>query len=415
MTSARGRRGSETDLLPEAVEIIDVEKRKGLSKYYAYVVQVTLKNGESYTVFRRFREFNDLNQKLEDRFPVEAGYFNYAERKLPELPKKIYLGRSSVRNVAEERQPYLNYYLQHLLTLGNGIKYDSIVLSFLRENPKDTLAAEKRVAAGLDSPPQQISPTTRTKPVRTLACGRNGNVSQFNTSGSGFTSSGSGFTSSGSHSGGPPGGRPPQLPPPPGGGARPSGPPPPRPVKKPSFSVPPKPSKPSIPPPTWGKPPVASKPGAAKKPPFGRPPPPAGVARVKGFRPRVSSYILDVEDDKTGESDEWDEDEAKGKITFYYKGIARELEVESELIQKPSFMKIKLAIEDAMPYGQVVLNFKDKDGDLVQLNDESDMKLLTKYATMKRFQKDPLKAKWSIYITKVGDYSVYNTHPYETK
>ena len=43
--------------------------------------------------------------------------------------------------------------------------------------------------------------------------------------------------------------------------------------------------------------------------------------------------------------DEWDEDEAKGKITFYYKGIARELEVESELIQKPSFMKIKLAIE----------------------------------------------------------------------
>jgi hypothetical protein len=68
-----------------------------------------------------------------------------------------------------------------------------------------------------------------------------------------------------------------------------------------------------------------------------------------------------------------------------------------------------------MPYGQVVLNFKDKDGDLVQLNNESDMKLLTKYATMKRFQKDPLKAKWSIYITKVGDYSVYNTHPYETK
>ena len=68
-----------------------------------------------------------------------------------------------------------------------------------------------------------------------------------------------------------------------------------------------------------------------------------------------------------------------------------------------------------MPYGEVVLNFKDKDGDLVQLNDTSDVKLLHKYAASVRRVKDPLCANWALYITKVGDYSVYNTHPYETK
>ena len=68
-----------------------------------------------------------------------------------------------------------------------------------------------------------------------------------------------------------------------------------------------------------------------------------------------------------------------------------------------------------MPYGQVTLNFKDQQGDLIQIVDESDMKLVKKYAAkLKRpGVKDPLHSTWAIYATRVGDYSPYNTHPYE--
>ena len=78
----------------------------------AYVIDVTLSDGCKYTVFRRFNEFHDVNQKLEERFPVDAGYFNYGQRTLPELPGKILFGRSAVRNVAEQRLPQLNEYLK---------------------------------------------------------------------------------------------------------------------------------------------------------------------------------------------------------------------------------------------------------------------------------------------------------------
>ena len=95
-----------------SVEVRDAEKRKGLSKYYAYSVEVELNNGTKYFIFRRYKEFHDLNQRLEDRFPVDAGYFNKEERTLPELPKKIIFGRSAVRNVAEQRLPILDTYMR---------------------------------------------------------------------------------------------------------------------------------------------------------------------------------------------------------------------------------------------------------------------------------------------------------------
>ena len=76
------------------------------------MIDVTLSDGSKYTVFRRFNEFHDMNQKLEERFPVDAGYFNYGQRTLPELPGKILFGRSAVRNVAEQRLPQLDEYLK---------------------------------------------------------------------------------------------------------------------------------------------------------------------------------------------------------------------------------------------------------------------------------------------------------------
>ena len=88
----------------------------------AYVIDITLSDDSKYTVFRRFNEFHDMNQKLEERFPVDAGYFNYGQRTLPEVPAKILFGRSAVRNVAEQRLPQLNEYLKVR-------RYESVVSS----------------------------------------------------------------------------------------------------------------------------------------------------------------------------------------------------------------------------------------------------------------------------------------------
>ena len=95
--------------------IVDVEKVKGLSNYYVsvyvvtaslltvihcdkfinppphthtqlYIIQVTCKNGNLYTIRRRYRQFDDLHNCLEKRFPIEAGAIRSKDRTLPTLP-----------------------------------------------------------------------------------------------------------------------------------------------------------------------------------------------------------------------------------------------------------------------------------------------------------------------------------------
>ena len=51
-----------------------------------YTIQVTCRNGERYTIFRRYRQFDEMQRLLEQRFPVEAGEFSQKDRILPTLP-----------------------------------------------------------------------------------------------------------------------------------------------------------------------------------------------------------------------------------------------------------------------------------------------------------------------------------------
>ncbi len=60
-----------------------------------------------------------------------------------------------------------------------------------------------------------------------------------------------------------------------------------------------------------------------------------------------------------------------------------------------------------------MLNYKDSDGDLVQLCSQQDMELLTSDATppvtpIGRRQVGQTRALWAIYVTRQGDDSVYN-------
>ena len=80
-----------------------------------------------------------------------------------------------------------------------------------------------------------------------------------------------------------------------------------------------------------------------------------------------------------------------------------------------SLLPLNPVHRESMMYHYVTLNYKDKQGDLVELTDDRDMKLLLRDATGPKWKRDPLHAKWAIHVTKAGDYGVYNTHPYEQK
>lgn len=62
---------------------------------------------------------------------------NPKDRILPDLPSKIYLGRSNVREVTDKRVPLLNEYLKSLFALPNNIRYDSIVMAFTKPTSED--------------------------------------------------------------------------------------------------------------------------------------------------------------------------------------------------------------------------------------------------------------------------------------
>ena len=66
--------------------MIDCEKRKGVSRYYAYVIEITRKNKDKYYIYRRYREFFKMTQRLEERFPVESGNIRASDRIIPMLP-----------------------------------------------------------------------------------------------------------------------------------------------------------------------------------------------------------------------------------------------------------------------------------------------------------------------------------------
>ena len=50
----------------------------------------------------------------------------------------------------------------------------------------------------------------------------------------------------------------------------------------------------------------------------------------------------------------------------------------------------------------IVLNYRDKDGDLIEIVDQSDLDLM----------KQSCQGSYTIFITDHGDHTPYNTHPY---
>eukprot|EP00731_Ephydatia_muelleri_P028537 Em0020g181a len=164
----RRKRQSSEDSPPVSLEIVDVEKRKGLTKYYVYIIRVARKDGSKYVICRSFNQFTDMQSHLEERFVVEAGTMNPKDRTLPNLPSKIYLGRSNVREVTDKRVPLLNEYLKGLFALPNNIRYNSIVMAFVKPTAEDqkycSEEEEEKVAKSKSLPRRPPPPTAANRP-----------------------------------------------------------------------------------------------------------------------------------------------------------------------------------------------------------------------------------------------------------
>ncbi|NXH16306.1 NCF4 factor, partial [Bucco capensis] len=73
-----------------------------------FVIEVKLKGGGRYLIFRRYRQFYALHTKLEERYGAESkSPFTCT---LPVLPGKVYVGAK--REIAENRIPILNIYMK---------------------------------------------------------------------------------------------------------------------------------------------------------------------------------------------------------------------------------------------------------------------------------------------------------------
>ena len=62
----------------------------------------------------------------------------------------------------------------------------------------------------------------------------------------------------------------------------------------------------------------------------------------------------------------------------------------------------------------IVLNYKDSSGDLVEMTEQNDIILMrTEGIPPRRRSDSSTHAPWAIYVTKAGDYTSYQTDPYQ--
>nr|XP_041569494.1 neutrophil cytosol factor 4 isoform X4 [Taeniopygia guttata] len=122
------------DDVPVSANIADIEEKKGFTNYYMFVIEVKLKGGGRYLIFRRYREFYALHTKLEQRYGPESNNSPFTCT-LPVLPGKVFVGAK--KEIAENRIPILNVYMKNLLCLPAWVLMDEDVRLFFYHSTFD--------------------------------------------------------------------------------------------------------------------------------------------------------------------------------------------------------------------------------------------------------------------------------------
>ncbi|XP_038639452.1 neutrophil cytosol factor 4 isoform X3 [Scyliorhinus canicula] len=133
------REESDYDQLPDNVpvsaHIADAEPSKGFSSHYVFTIQVKQKGGGKYFIFRRYRQFYNLQVKLQEKFSPE-NHKNTYTCDLPSLPGKVFIGNK--QDIAEKRIPELNIYMKKLLGLSVWVLLDEDLRIFFHQTIGDT-------------------------------------------------------------------------------------------------------------------------------------------------------------------------------------------------------------------------------------------------------------------------------------
>ena len=119
-------------LLPRDARAVQVVESRRDKKKYLYKISVEWSDGTASHCYRSYTDFFNLQCKLLDTFPEEAG-MRKALRSIPFLPGRQIFARST-RKLAEDRRPEIDNYLIDLLRLPVHISKHKSVCQFFRNN-----------------------------------------------------------------------------------------------------------------------------------------------------------------------------------------------------------------------------------------------------------------------------------------
>eukprot|EP00730_Choanoeca_flexa_P000282 TRINITY_DN10129_c0_g2_i1.p1 TRINITY_DN10129_c0_g2~~TRINITY_DN10129_c0_g2_i1.p1 ORF type:complete len:718 (+),score=182.33 TRINITY_DN10129_c0_g2_i1:929-3082(+) len=144
-------------LIPTAEKRRDANNR---NKHYVYEVVVQYDDGTTERIWRRYSQFDALRDTLSKLLKTSDA--------LPKLTKKLYLQRSSVHEVAINRQPKLTLFLRELLPLQTDATIAATLRFFLTATAADKSRAAMPPSDGLiEFDLTQASPSLPSEPAGT--------------------------------------------------------------------------------------------------------------------------------------------------------------------------------------------------------------------------------------------------------
>lgn len=332
------REKSDFDQLPDDVpvsaNIADIEEKKGFTNYYLFVIEVKIKSGGRYLIFRRYRQFYALHTKLEERYGAESKNSPFTCT-LPILPGKVYVGAK--KEIAENRIPILNVYMKNLLCLPAWVLMDEEVRLFFYHSDFDSEQVPRRL--------RRLRP--RTRRVKSIS--------------------------------------------------------------------------PELPVLDW-----VATPRAEALFDF------SGTNQLElSFKKGDLIYLLSrvnkdwlegTVNDTTGIfpcafvkiiKDLPQQEDTVNKVRCYYHdetvSTIRDISVEEDLSSIPLFNDLEELIRREFDQDDIVLNYRDLDGDLIRLLSDQDVELMVSQSRRKPSEKHIFP--WKLHITHKDDFSVYNTSP----
>ena len=343
---------------PTSAVITDIEKRRATSKYYIYIIEITTQGNLRYNVYRRYAQFFEMHHNLTESCSSELA------RHIPVLPPKIYFGRSAVREVATERLPLLNDFLSRLMSHPDLLN-KACVMHFLTQTIDDGKPYEYQNPI-LKSPDHgRKGSQEATEIMKSLI---------------------------------------PKLTIPriiPGVSAPKSGP---RALVLYEYFARDQEELTLMVGKTlvlirqvdshWLEGKYLGKQGIF----------PANYVRV--IEP------LDKSMDEFDFSDEWDDDDDVTFFTVFYKGVPRQIEIDPARADKPSYLDLLSKVRGKLKVTDIVLNYQDREGDLVAILSDSDVRVMLSESYHYSGNKKDSSTTWALYVTKKGDYSGYNIDPF---